>query len=237
MVNPPAESPFPSDIFCLKRISDSFPNVSSLFTGFSTKEPPDSDSSRSPTSILDFRFLSNLSKSFKLRSPRSSSNNGNQRKWDFGEVGLGMINALVNEDEPSREISCLQRKDLILGLQTSRNFHYLNRDRLGRTLKSKSLPSNFRILLEASILSGNPELGNEDAFAGNAQVQSSLSMPNRTNQNQEMNFSKFCIDDFTANTSTAPVADEDLSLSQPLAADLHLLPVPIIQSDGYVRKK
>ncbi|KAI4381935.1 hypothetical protein MLD38_007951 [Melastoma candidum] len=251
MAYPPAESPFPSDIFYLKRISDSFPNVSSLFTGFSTKAASDSDPLRSPTSILDFSFLTSLSNSFKLRSPGSSSSNGNQRKWDFGEVGLGMINALVNEDDPSSEISCLQRKDIIFGLQANRSFHCVNHGGLGCTPKSKSLPRSFRIVPQAKLSSVNPELANEDAVGGNARVQlelksvddfssnslgpRSFSMLSRTDQNQGINSSKFFTDGFTSDTSTAPVADEDISPSQPLAAGLLLPPVPILQRDGCVR--
>ncbi|KAI4325285.1 hypothetical protein MLD38_030697 [Melastoma candidum] len=236
----PAESSFPSDIFGLKRISNSFPNVSGLFVGF-PKAPPEPDSLRSPTSILDFRFLSSLSNSFKLRSPRSASYNGSQRRWEFGEMGLGMINVLANEEEPSGEISCLQRKDIIFGLRTNRNAHYLSRDGGGYTPKSKSLPRNFRVLPQA------PELGSEESFA--VRIESgalgnfssyplnsrSLSMLSRSNQNRERDSGKFCFDDFTANTSIAPVADGDFSLPQPLAADLRLLPVTINQSDGSAR--
>ncbi|KAI4331236.1 hypothetical protein MLD38_029440 [Melastoma candidum] len=236
----PTESSFPSDIFGLKRISNSFPNVSGLFIGFS-KVPPEPDNSCSPTSILDFRFLSNLSNPFKLRSTRSASINGSQRKWEFGEMGLGMINVLANEEEPSGEISCLQRKDIIFGLRANRNAHYLSRDGGGYTPKSKSLPRNFRVLHQT------PELGSEENFAVRIEpgaVQNfssyplssrSLSMLSRSNQNQERDSGKFCIEDFSANTSIAPVADQDFSLPQPLAADLRSLPVPISQSDGYVR--
>ncbi|KAK7293578.1 hypothetical protein RJT34_16446 [Clitoria ternatea] len=67
-------------------------NAPLLFVGMGPKGLLDSDSVNSPTSPLDFTFLSNLGNPF--RTPRSLSNEGQQRSWDNAKVGLSIIDSL-----------------------------------------------------------------------------------------------------------------------------------------------
>ncbi|XP_027330222.1 FCS-Like Zinc finger 10-like [Abrus precatorius] len=63
-----------------------------LFVGMGSKGMLDSDSVKSPTSPLDVTFLSNLGNPF--RTPRSLTNEGQQRSWDCAKVGLSIIDSL-----------------------------------------------------------------------------------------------------------------------------------------------
>nr|KYP40554.1 hypothetical protein KK1_038109 [Cajanus cajan] len=72
--------------------SNSIFNAPLLFVGMGPKGLLDSDSVKSPTSPLDFSFLSNLSNPF--RTPSSLSNEGQQRSWDCAKVGLSIIDSL-----------------------------------------------------------------------------------------------------------------------------------------------
>ncbi|XP_061347752.1 FCS-Like Zinc finger 10-like [Gastrolobium bilobum] len=69
-------------------------NTPFLFVGMGPKGLLDSDSIKSPTSPLDFKFLSNLGNPFK--TPKSSSPNEGQqqRSWDCTKVGLSIIDSL-----------------------------------------------------------------------------------------------------------------------------------------------
>ncbi|KAG4931176.1 hypothetical protein AAZX31_17G190500 [Glycine max] len=72
--------------------SNSIFNSPLLFVGMGHKGLLDSDSVKSPTSPLDFGFLSNLSNPF--RTPSSLSNEGQHRSWNCAKVGLSIIDSL-----------------------------------------------------------------------------------------------------------------------------------------------
>ncbi|KAG4954055.1 hypothetical protein JHK87_039649 [Glycine soja] len=72
--------------------SNSIFNAPLLFVGMGHKGLLDCDSVKSPTSPLDFGFLSNLSNPF--RTPSSLSNEGPHRSWDCAKVGLSIIDSL-----------------------------------------------------------------------------------------------------------------------------------------------
>lgn len=72
--------------------SHSIFNVPCLFVGQGPKGLLDSDSVRSPTSPLDARVLQSLGN--PVRTPRSSTHEGNNRSWDCCKVGLSIIDSL-----------------------------------------------------------------------------------------------------------------------------------------------
>ncbi|KAK7384799.1 hypothetical protein VNO78_30502 [Psophocarpus tetragonolobus] len=72
--------------------SNSIFNAPLLFVGMGPNGLVDSDSVKSPTSPLDFSFLSNISNPF--RTPSSLSNEGQHRSWDCAKVGLSIIDSL-----------------------------------------------------------------------------------------------------------------------------------------------
>ncbi|KAK4765386.1 hypothetical protein SAY86_026476 [Trapa natans] len=163
MADSSPDSYFISDIFGLRHIGSSFPSIPSLFVGSSLKGPSDSDSLRSPTSPLDFKFFSNLSSSLNLKSPRSS---GSQKKWDSSEVGLGgIVNLIASEVESTDETPILQHKHIIFGCQVKNISAFDQNCRASRLhpVKSNSLPINYTVLPERKIGSPEPILSSEDA--------------------------------------------------------------------------
>ncbi|XP_028779331.1 FCS-Like Zinc finger 10-like [Neltuma alba] len=94
VANPDANSDYYSQSHSLGRNikSNSIFNVPRVFVGLGPKGLLDSDSVRSPTSPLDVRVLSNLGNA--IRTPRSSTHEGNQRSWECGKVGLSIIDSL-----------------------------------------------------------------------------------------------------------------------------------------------
>ncbi|KAJ3684813.1 hypothetical protein LUZ61_013977 [Rhynchospora tenuis] len=71
--------------------------VSGLFVRMSTKGLLDPDTAWSPTSPLDLKTFSNLG-SFSLLSPKSSNAEAKPKAWDSSKVGLGLIDALKEEN-------------------------------------------------------------------------------------------------------------------------------------------
>ncbi|KAI9071322.1 hypothetical protein K1719_046701 [Acacia pycnantha] len=116
-------------------------NVPRVLVGLDPKGLLDSDSVRSPTSPLDVRVLSNLGN--PVRTPRSSTHEGNQRSWECGKVGLSIIDSL--EDCPKFSGKILQPSE-------SNNFSLSPRMRVkipncqaytDSFEASKSLPKDF----------------------------------------------------------------------------------------------
>jgi zinc-finger of the FCS-type, C2-C2 len=75
----------------------SFFRVSDLFVRLSTKGLLDPDLAWSPTSPLDPKTFSNLG-SFSLMSPKSANVEAKPKTWDSSKVGLGLIDALKEEN-------------------------------------------------------------------------------------------------------------------------------------------
>lgn len=67
-------------------------NIPRVFVGLGPNGLLDSDSVRSPTSPLDVRVLSGLGNA--IRTPRTSTHEGNHRIWGCSKVGLSLIDSL-----------------------------------------------------------------------------------------------------------------------------------------------
>ncbi|KAL2318305.1 hypothetical protein Fmac_032181 [Flemingia macrophylla] len=121
--------------------SNSIFNVPLLFVGMGPMGLLDSESVKSPTSPLDFSFLSNLSNPF--RTPSSLSNEGQQRSWDCAKVGLSIIDSLEECSKFSGKI--LQASE---GKKTNLRPQMITKTPSCETcmyspLTSKSLPKEF----------------------------------------------------------------------------------------------
>lgn len=106
----------PSPTDNCRKTSSSFFGSPRLFTGFATKGFPDTESIMSPTSILDsskpisaFRnpFWSD-SNSNTPRSPKPDSR-VHWEKLDSKGVGLGLVDALIDEKSDSKELNPVSR--------------------------------------------------------------------------------------------------------------------------------
>ncbi|KAK8584789.1 hypothetical protein V6N13_138737 [Hibiscus sabdariffa] len=133
----------------LRHISSSLFNIPGFLVGFSTKGPSDYDSVRSPTSPLDLRVFANFSNPFGVRSPRSPSQSGCQKKWDCSKIGLGIVNLLADDIKSDGEdLDSPKRKNIIFGPQVKTKFPCSSRyshEFLGNSMKSNSLPRNYII--------------------------------------------------------------------------------------------
>ncbi|XP_051151112.1 FCS-Like Zinc finger 10-like [Andrographis paniculata] len=97
-----------------------FLNVPSLFVGSSNRKSPDSDSSRSPTSPLDFRIFSGFGNPFR-RPGAASPNEGYPKSWDCSKVGLSIVDSLDDEDKQPGNAArrSYDNKTIIFGRQMS----------------------------------------------------------------------------------------------------------------------
>lgn len=142
-----APEPLQSDLSGLRHISSSLFSIPGFIVGLGSKFLSESESVRSPTSPLDFKVLQNLSNPFGLRSPRTQSASGHQKKWDGNKVGFGIIDSLVNETKPPAEVfDSPRRNNVIFGAHVKTNIqntskHYI--ESLNSSLKSNSLPKNY----------------------------------------------------------------------------------------------
>ncbi|KAG0465458.1 hypothetical protein HPP92_019622 [Vanilla planifolia] len=87
--------------------TSSFFSFPGLLVSTTSKGSPESDSTKSPTSPLDFRLFTSLG-SFLFRSPRSPG-----RSWDCSRVGLGLVDSLGGETCPGLS----ENRNLLLGSQ------------------------------------------------------------------------------------------------------------------------
>ncbi|KAE7997424.1 hypothetical protein FH972_002062 [Carpinus fangiana] len=160
-----------SDILGLRHISSSLFSIPGFIVGLGTKCLSESDSVRSPTSPLDLKVLSNLSNPFGLRSPRTQSQSGHQKKWDCNKVGFGIVDSLVNETKPSVGVlDSPRRSNVIFGahLKTSTHNtskHYL--ESLNSSVKSNSLPKNYIFSSLPKTRTLYPQLGGKKVDFGN----------------------------------------------------------------------
>ena len=160
-----------SDILGLRHISSSLFSIPGFIVGLGTKCLSESDSVRSPTSPLDLKVLSNLSNPFGLRSPRTQSQSGHQKKWDCNKVGFGIVDSLVNETKPSVGVlDSPRRSNVIFGahLKTSAHNtskHYL--ESLNSSVKSNSLPKNYIFSSLSKTRTLYPQLGGKKVDFGN----------------------------------------------------------------------
>lgn len=231
MADSSSESYFNSDIFGLRHISSSFQSIPSLFIGFSTKGTSDSDSVRSPTSPLDFKFISNLSNSFNLKSPRS---NGPHKRWDSSEVGLGIVNSIAGEIKSGDEIPILQHKHIIFGRQvksiSSLGRHYP--DSRFFPVKSNSLPRNYTILPERKIRSPEPVLGSRNICSRNGKVP----LDPEFGRSRSLDIAKSC-SSIVEKPDFSCLHSEDLAppkiSEKPLDVKESSLPIPVGSSNKY----
>ncbi|PRQ50850.1 putative Zf-FLZ domain-containing protein [Rosa chinensis] len=151
-----------SNSLSLKHTSSMLFSIPDFFVGFGNKGSSDSDSVRSPTSPLDLRPFSNLSNPFRLRSARSSSHNGNHKKWDCRKAGLGIVNFLVDETKATSEVlGSSKRKTIIFRPQVGKNNSHSSKLCSGSddySMKSQSLPRNYIIRPLSETISLNPQL-------------------------------------------------------------------------------
>lgn len=231
MADSSSDSYFNSDIFGLRHISSSFPSIPSLFVGISTKGPSDSDSVRSPTSPLDFKFFSNLSNSFNLKSPRS---NGPHKKWDSSEVGLGIVNSIASEIKSTDEIPILQHKHIIFGCQV-KNINTLDQNCRGsrfHPVKSNSLPRNYTVLPERKISSPEPILG-----SGNISFRKEVPLNLELCRSRSLDTAKSC-SSIVQKPNFSGLRSEDLTpqtiSEKPLDVKGSSLPIPVGSSTGHL---
>lgn len=246
-----------SDILGLRHISSSLFSIPGFIVGFGTKCLSDSDSVRSPTSPLDLKVFSNLSNPFGLRSPRTQSQNGNQKKWDSNKVGLGIVNSLVNEAKPSAEVlDSPTRKNVIFGPQVKTNIynaskHYI--ESLNSSVKSNSLPRNYTFSSLSKTRSPNPQLDGANVVFGNVGValeseptktititssvsDSSRSSPSRIGLTQSCNqsFANFCSESKAFGMSSPQLIDQGSQGVNSFCNKPSSLPVPISSSHGFL---
>lgn len=228
MADSASESDCKSDAPGLRSISSSFFNFHGFFVGFGSRGSSDSDSTRSHTS-LDFSFLSNLGNPFSHKSPRSPTQNGHQKKWDCSKVGLSIINLLLDETKPTGEVlNSSKRKNIIFGSQV----------KTGYSVRSKSLPRDYMLLLLSQTKTPNPKLGksDSDAFFGNDGVplepkSLEISSPISLSPTSPLSSKRFCSENrTTAITSLPQFSSGGTQTDNSMEIKLSSLPVPIASS-------
>ncbi|MED6185745.1 hypothetical protein PIB30_060084 [Stylosanthes scabra] len=144
-------------------------NAPLVFVGMGQRGVLDSDSVKSPTSPLDFTWISNLGNPF-VRTPRSSLHEGKQQRiWDCNnKVGLGIIDSLELEDNNCSEFSgkflfSSENKNpsltpqMIINTQNCTTF-------VDSVKVSKSLPTDFCKLPYAKNDSDSKDIGSNGAI-------------------------------------------------------------------------
>ncbi|KAJ9190131.1 hypothetical protein P3X46_001360 [Hevea brasiliensis] len=232
MADSASESHCQSDASGLRHISSTFFNFPGFFVGFGSRGSSDSDSIRSPTS-LDFNFFSNLSNPFSQKSPRSPTQNGHQKKWDCSKVGLSIINLLVDETKPAGEVlNSPKRKNIIFGSQM----------KTGYSVRSKSLPRDYMLLLQSQTKTPNPKLGKSDSDAvfGNDGVRLEpkpfeISSPISLSPTSPLSSKKFCSENRTTTITSLPQFSGGCTQTDNSSEiKSSSLPVPIGSSHGCV---
>ncbi|OUZ99906.1 Protein of unknown function DUF581 [Macleaya cordata] len=167
-----SESNFQPDFVGQKQKNGSFFSIPGLFVGFNVKGVSDSDSVRSPTSPLDYKFLTNLGNPF--RSP-SSYQDGTQKSWNCSKVGLGIVDSLNDETKPPGKILGLSKsRNILFGSQMGINIpsspRVLN-NLIDSSMETKSLPKDYAIAPHAQINFPHVQLiGSENEF-GTGRIQ------------------------------------------------------------------
>ncbi|EOY26719.1 Pre-mRNA cleavage complex 2 protein Pcf11, putative isoform 3 [Theobroma cacao] len=245
MADPDSESYFQSDTLGLRHISSSLFNIPGFLVGFSTKGSSDSDMVRSPTSPLDLRVFANFSNPFSVRSPRSSSQSGYQKKWDCSKMGLGIVNLLADEIKSDGEdLDSPKRKNIIFGPQVKTKFPSSSRyshEFLGNSMKSNSLPRNYIISQLSKDRKPNTNSGGSSLVFGNEEVplepksDSSRLSPSFIASTKNCNLSSrsFCSENGTTslNSSSLPIG-RALQVDDSLLSKPSSLPIPVGHSIG-----
>ncbi|KAJ0076405.1 hypothetical protein Patl1_34120 [Pistacia atlantica] len=255
MADSASESYVQSDTFGLRQISSSIFGIPGFLVGLSSKGPTDLDSVRSPTSPLDFRVFANLSNPFGVKSPRSTSQNGHQKKWDCSKVGLGIINSLAEENKSSGEVlESLTRKNIVFGPQVKANnpnssIHY--HDSVKPFMKCSSLPRNYMISPVSQTKTPNVQLGSSNGvlehggfplepeslnssapcLLDSTKLSSSLIC---SNQSPNMSSKAFYSTDQTTTVSAPLVTNRSSPVDISLGLKSNSLPITIGSGNGYV---
>lgn len=227
MADSASEFNIQSESFGIRQISSS---LSGFLGGLSSKGSSDSDTVWSPTSPLDFRAFVNLSNPFSVKSPRSSPQNGYQKKWDSSEVGLGIINSLAEEKESTGEVcNSLKRKNIVFGPQVKINIpnssmHF--NELVNSFTKSNSLPRNYMISPLAQTKNPNFPFDSSNGIVGNGECPShsgsfSSSLTGLA-QNQDLRSKMFYSAESTITLNAPLVIDTDLLVKT------SSLPIPIV---------
>ncbi|XWS20321.1 hypothetical protein CRYUN_Cryun31cG0091300 [Craigia yunnanensis] len=244
MADPDSDSCFQPDTLGLRHISSSLFNIPGFLVGFSTKGSSDSDMVWSPTSPLDLRAFANFSNPFSVRSPRSSSQSGYQKKWNCSKIGLGIVNLLADEIKPDDEdLDSPKRKNIIFGPQVKTKFPYSSRyshEFLGNSMKSNSLPRNYIIsqLLQAR----KPNTKSEDSSLvfGNEEVPLEPKPDSRlspsfiaSSQNCNLSSKSFCSENGTISINSSPLPiGRALQVDNSLVSKPSSLPILLGHSMG-----
>ncbi|KAG8494743.1 hypothetical protein CXB51_012609 [Gossypium anomalum] len=213
----------------LRHISSSLFNIPGFLVGFSTKGSLDSDAVRSPTSPLDLRVFANFSNPFTVRSPRSSSQSGCQKKWDCSKIGLGIVNLLADEIKPDGgDLDSPKRMNIVFGPQVKTKFPYssrYSREYLGNSMKSNSLPRNYII---SQLFQARKSSTKSADYFGNEEVpvepKTDLGLsPSFISSSENLNMSSesFCSENATFSTNSSP-----LPIGRPLQVDNSLVSKP-----------
>lgn len=250
MAESDTESESQSDTLSLRQLSGSLFNIPGFFVGFGTKGSSDSDSIRSPTSPLDIGVFSNYRNPVSLRYARSSSENGHKRDWHCSKVGLGIVNSLV-DDPTGGGLDIPKQKNIIFGPQVKTNpinslKHY--HGSLDSSLKSKSLPTNYRAARLSQPKCLNPHSGSKNVdfdtqvpvesepFENTQLCFSDSTVPSSLvslTYNHNLRSENFCSEVKTRKSSplvigTSSEAENSLDIKP------STLPIPIDSSQGYV---
>ena len=245
MADPDSDSCFQSDTLGLRHIGNSLFNIPGFLVGFSTKGSSDSDTLRSPTSPLDLRVFANFSNPFSVRSPRSSSQSGYQKKWDCSKIGLGIVNLLADEIKPDGEdLDSPKRKNIIFGPQVKTKFPHSSRyshEFLSNSMKSNSLPRNYIISQLFQARKPNTKSGNSSLVFGNEEGPLEPKPDSRrlspsliaSTKNTNLNSKSFCSDNGTTSINSSPLPiGRALQVDNSLVSKPSSLPMPLGHSMG-----
>ncbi|KAL5539071.1 hypothetical protein UlMin_044223 [Ulmus minor] len=233
MADSTTESNFQSHTLSPRHTSSSIFSVSGFFVGFGTKVSLDSDSVRSPTSPLDVGVFSNLRDPFSHRYASSSPQNGRQGKWLGGKIGLGIISSLV-EDTANGVLDLPKQKNIIFGPQVKSNFTYSSKyyyDSLYSSLKSQSLPRNYRVSPLSRAKGGPNSLSvSKNVIFDNERVPLSLLSLSYDHNSSSSNFSSMA----ATRIGSPPVIGTGSEAESSSTITSSTLPIPIDSSQGTV---
>ncbi|XVE88932.1 hypothetical protein DITRI_Ditri19aG0109700 [Diplodiscus trichospermus] len=240
MAGSDSESYFQSDTLGLKHIRSSLFNIPGFLVGFNAKGSSDFDTVRSPTSPLDLRVFANFSNPFSVRSPRSSSQSGYQKKWDCSKIGLGIVNMLADETKPDGEdLDSPRRKNIIFGPQVKTKFPHFSRyshEFLDNSMKSNSLPRNYIISQLFQARKPNAKSGDSNLVFGNEEgplepkPDSSLLSPSliASTQNSNLSSRSFCSENGSSGINSSPLPiGRALQVDNSLVSKPSSLPIPL----------
>ncbi|MCL7026931.1 hypothetical protein MKW94_010548 [Papaver nudicaule] len=145
------------DVLKQKQKNGSFFSIPGLFVGFNfgkgvVSDTADSSSVRSPTSPLDYKFLTTLGNPFRSSlSQDGGGGGGNQKSWNCGggggggcKVGLGIVDSLNDEPEPPQELS--KSRNILFGSKMGINIHASSSGlsvSMDSAMETKSLPKDY----------------------------------------------------------------------------------------------